>query len=116
MHDRLPSTRDARRRAGAEIYLALVIGFVIGVLVMLLLGLGLYSRGSVWLGPIPTPPVQACPATPDLRRVCPTQPTCATAVTCPPTPTATRTPDHGATATAACSVFRSRFPGTPCPK
>lgn len=94
----------------------MLIGFLIGVLVMVLVGLGMYGRGTIVFGPIPTPVPQICPATPDLSQVCPTQQTCATAVVCPPTVTPLPTADRGATATAACSVFRSRFPGTPCPK
>ncbi len=116
MRDRESEERAARRRDRADVYLAMFIGFLIGVLVMLLLGLGMYGRGSLVLGPIPTPAPQVCPATPDLGLVCPTQQTCPTAVACPPTATPPPTADRPATATAACFVFRSRFPGTPCPK
>jgi hypothetical protein len=64
----------------------------------------------------------ACPQVAPFLPVCPT---CAAGCLETPvphggggeTPTATATPvlDLQATVTAACSVFQSQFPGTPCP-
>ena len=45
--------------------------------------------------------------------ITPTQPT--PIVTSTQTPTPTSTPNRAATATAACLLFHSKFPGTPCP-
>jgi len=105
MYDHQPTPGVAARRSRGEIYLAMLIAFCLGVLLMLLLGVGLYSQGSIWLGPIPTAVPQVCPA----------QQTCPTAVACPPTATALPTADLGATATSACGTFQEQFPGTPCP-
>lgn len=105
MQDREATGRAAGRRDRAHVYLAILIGFCLGVLLMLLLGVGLYSQGSIWLGPIPTAVPQVCPA----------QQTCPTAVACPPTATPPPTVDLGATATSACGTFQEQFPGTPCP-
>ncbi len=106
-----------------DVYLALGIGCVIGILIMLLLGLGLYSGGNLWLGALPTVATRACPATPDLGQVCPPVMALSATPTVPtrtPTPTLTSTltptPNLAATATAACADFESKFPGTPCPE
>ena len=100
------------RRAGYNIYLTLVIGILIGVLLTLLLGTGLYGLGYLSIAaPLPA----ACPATPDLRAVCPPSGFCPTSAACPPTATPPPTPDFGATATSACGTFQEQFPGTPCP-
>lgn len=102
-------------RAGRDIYLAVVIGVLIGVLLMLLLGTSLYGLGYLSIGGTPAPLPAACPATPDLRVVCPPSGFCPTSAACPPTATPPPTADLGATATAACADFQSKFPGTPCP-
>jgi hypothetical protein len=122
MHEPHPTPRAPGQGGRGELYLTLIIGILIGASLMMLLGLGLYSQGSLWLGHLPTlvptvvPP--ACPATPDLNLVCPTP------ITPPPTftlsPLATSTPsptiDLAETATSACATLEFQFPGTPCPK
>ena len=106
--------RQGERR-GSDAYLILAIGILVGVLAMALVGAVLYGVGYLSLGSAPTPVPAACPATPDLQVVCPLIVVCDTPEPCPPTATPPPTPDLGATATAACGDFRSKFPGTPCP-
>ena len=56
----------------------------------------------------PTPPILAAQALTDSVSLA----GLASATPAPPT----ATPDLAATATQACSLFRSNFPGTPCPR
>jgi hypothetical protein len=111
MGDR-PSAAAARSgRAGRDLYAVLAIGILIGVLLMLLLGTGLYGLNYLSIGPTSANGLPDCPATPDFASVCATMGFCPTQAVCPPTATM----DVGATATAACATFESAFPGTPCP-
>jgi hypothetical protein len=64
----------------------------------------------------PTPTVSPVPS----RTLAPTWTVAASGTLRPtttftPTLTPTFTPNHAATATAACITFHSKFPGTPCP-
>jgi hypothetical protein len=112
--------------------LVLAIGILIGMILAAIAGMGLVAFGVLSLGPAGAcPQTPVCPPTAAFLPVCPT---CAAAltseVTAPATPTvtltpvpptetavpATATPDYVATATQACAYFRSRFPGTPCPR
>ena len=107
-----PSTPAARpRRTGSDLYAVLAIGILIGMLLMLLLGAGLYGLGYLSIGPVSGTVLPACPATPDFPYVCGTMGFCPTQEVCQPTATM----DLRATATAACAEFESAFPGTPCP-
>jgi hypothetical protein len=99
------------RRLGNDPYTYLAIGILIGILLMLLIGTGLYGLGYLSFGQATPPPPPACPATATLAPECPTSEPCPTDVPCPPTPTL----DLRATATAACAEFQSQFRGTPCP-
>ena len=100
-----------------------LLGVLLGMTVMLATGTILWGFGILPIIEIYTDQ-GACPQSAPFLPMCPT---CAAA--CPetavphgaggdtPTPTGTATPvfDLQATATAACSVFQSQFPGTPCP-
>ncbi len=102
--------------------LALIVGILIGLVLAAIGGMGLYAFG--WLG------VGECPSALTTPGYCPPTaiyffPECPTNeagcfVTATPSPDTTvappaATPDFAATATQACSDWRSRFPGTPCP-
>jgi hypothetical protein len=106
--------------------LVLIVGILIGTVLSAILGIGLYAYGWLDFGagsPPPTSPA-LCPPTAAFLPACPT---CAAAclstmaLSATPSPEntpvpATATPDFAATATQACTVFRNRFPGTPCPR
>ena len=106
--------------------LALVIGILIGLVLAALVGIGLYAFGWIewWDATPPTAVPEACP--PTAIYFLPECPTNAAGCFVTSTPTATptpestaapaaATPDFAATATQACSEWRSRFPATPCP-
>ena len=105
MQSRRSEPAPRARRVGNDPYAYLGIGVLIGILLMLLVGTGLYGLGYISLGAAPTAAPPICPATATLAPECPTS------EPCPPTPTL----DLRATATAACERFESEFPGTPCP-
>ena len=98
-------------------FLTLLIGMLMGVIMMCLVGYGLYFFGYVHLTgeAIAQPPVDATVAAP------PVCPTCEPGIAEPKvvivtaTPEPTPTIDAAATATAACGAFNLEFPGTPCP-
>jgi hypothetical protein len=130
--DQPPTAPNGRRRSpelDRMFLLVLVIGILTGLILATILGLGLISFGYLSVGSSPATcgtQTTICPPTVAFLPVCPT---CA-AVSAPsegtatpsPTPVATEaqggtsTPDYAATATQACSIFRNRFPGTPCPR
>lgn len=103
------------------------LGFLLGLIVSLIIGLVLWMFGVLNLAVDGCPEnstTAACPGTSVAPPICPT---CAPAITTPiievvtatltstPTPTATPTPNLAATATSACAKFESQFPATPCP-
>jgi len=98
-----------------------LLGVLLGMTVMLATGTILWGFGILPIIEVYTD-AGACPQTAPFLPLCPT---CAAACLETPvphggggeTPTATTTPalDLQATVTAACSVFQSQFPGTPCP-
>lgn len=113
------------RKRRTILNLDVLLGFIFGMLFMLLIVLALWIFGFIGV------PGQDCPGAEDL---CPalsvTPPICPTCepdlrtptiivVTATVSPTATSTPtptpDLAATATAACAEFKSQFPATPCP-
>jgi hypothetical protein len=96
--------------------LLLVDGILIGIVLSAILAMGLNAFG--WLsfgGGLPAQAPEALYApTPALFPICPTcDVSCG--VTSTPASTPTSTPDFAATATQACSDWRSLFPATPCP-
>jgi hypothetical protein len=109
-----PPSRTGLDRRALSMLLA---GFAAGVLITLLVGYGLMLGG--WLNPggssCPAT-TSLCPATPAFLPVCPTCGVSIVTVFAPTyTPSPTHTPDAAATATAACQIFESQFPSTPCP-
>jgi hypothetical protein len=110
----MPPRKDRSRLA------SFLVGVLLGMTLMLATGTILWGFGILPIIEVYTDEFQVAPFLP----LCPT---CAAG--CPetavphggggetPTPTGTATPsfDLLATATAACSVFQSQFPGTPCP-
>jgi hypothetical protein len=95
----------------------LLIGVLMGIVIMCLVGYGLYFFGYVTLvdEAVTQPVVQVT----EVRiPVCPTcEPTASEAeiLVVTPSPSSTVTPDFAATATVACASFNQQFPGTPCP-
>ena len=121
-----PAVRPPKLASGDRTFmLALALGILIGLALAGIAGIVLYGIG--WLGECPPAaagPGESCPPTaiyflPD----CPTNAAGCFFTSTPtetPTPEATAqpaaaTPDFAATATQACSDWRSRFPATPCP-
>lgn len=97
--------------------LTLLIGVLMGIVIMCMVGYGLYFFGYITLIDDVSiqPTVQSTEVTP---LVCPTcEPATAESMIIVVTPTLspTATLDFGATATAACATFNQQFPGTPCP-
>ncbi len=130
--DEPPTTPKGRARSpelDRTFLLVLVIGILTGLILATILGLGLISFGYLSVGSSQAacgPQSSSCPPTVAFLPVCPT---CAAAsspivITATPLPTGTATdtplpsftPDYASTATQACSIFRNRFPGTPCPR
>lgn len=130
--DKTPTTPTGRRRSpelDRMFLLVLMIGILTGLILATILGLGLISFGYLSVGASPAAcgsQTSVCPPTVAFLPVCPTcaavsAPLVITATPLPTstatdTPAATSTPDYIATATQACSIFRNRFPGTPCPR
>jgi hypothetical protein len=92
----------------------LLIGVLMGMVIMGLLGYGLYFFGYINV------PGEGVSSTVHVTEV--KIPVCATseAISTEPnililTPTLEPTSDFGPTATAACGSFLEQFPGTPCP-
>jgi hypothetical protein len=119
---RLPASGHSDR----IFYAILGVGMLMGVVLSITIGLGLYTLGYVDVGGAAGEGLAACPATPDMIQACGTvdamlkalhtaTATATHTATPEPTATATATPDLQATATAACATFQLQFPGTPCP-
>ena len=119
--DTKPIQKPKRQSLNKLFLLTLLIGILMGMVITVAVGYGLYvfeyfdliwepglKATEVVAGPtsvIPSPVCPTCPpATPETKLL---------VVTATPEPTVT--PDAGATATAACADFSSQFPGTPCP-
>jgi len=107
----------------ATFVLVLIVGILTGMVLSAILGMGLYAFGWLdFVGASAAPDPQVlCAPTAAFLPVCPTS-NAACMLTATPTPTpestaapAAATPDFAATATQACSEWRSRFPATPCP-
>ena len=119
--DTKPIQKPKRRSLNKLFVLTLVIGILMGIVLTMAVGYGLYIFEYFDLIWEPGPEgfdVEASPTFVVSPPVCPTCPpatpeTKLLIVTATPEPTAT--PDAGATATAACGDFLSQFPGTPCP-
>ncbi len=130
--DQPPTTPTGNRRRpelDRMFLLVLVIGILTGLILATILGLGLISFGYLSVGSSSAAcgsQGSVCPPTAAFLPVCPTcgavsAPVVITATPLPTstatdTPAATSTPDYATTATQACSIFRNRFPGTPCPR
>jgi len=102
--------------------LVLIVGILIGLALSAILAIGLYAFGWWDWGALPAPVAQPlCAPTAAFLPACPTcDAACRLTATPTPTPESTAapaaaTPDFAATATQACSEWRSRFPATPCP-
>ena len=117
-----PAVRALKAAAPDRSFLlVLIVGILIGMVLSAILGIGLYAFG--WLdfggGALAPAPTALCAPTAAFLPLCPTCDS-ACSVTATPTPEntptpAAATPDFAATATQACSDWRSRFPATPCP-
>ena len=109
---------DGSRRS---FFVTLGIGILIGILLSVIVTVILFNLGffdHFYVCP-PATSIETCPPDEVLAQPSPTYtltPTdAAKSLELTPSPTFTETPDIGATATAACGVFESQFPGTPCP-
>ena len=92
----------------------LLIGILMGMVIMGLLGYGMYFFGYITIPG--EEPLSAVHVTEVKIPVCPTcEPVSEEPEVIVVTPTLSPTPDYGATATAACGSFNEQFPGTPCP-
>ena len=119
--DTKPIHKPKRQSLNKLFVLTLIIGILMGVVITLAVGYGLYVFGYFDLTWEPGPEATEVVASPTRTMTPPVCPTCPPAtpesklliVTATPEPTVT--PDAGATATAACADFISQFPGTPCP-
>ena len=119
--DTKPIRKPKRRSLNKLFVLTLLIGVLMGIVLTVVVGYGLYIFEYFDLIWEPGPEgagVGACPTQEIPTPICPTCPpatpeTKLLIVTATPEPTVT--PDAGATATAACADFISQFPGTPCP-
>lgn len=113
--------KPKRKSINRLFILVLFIGMLMGVVITVAVGYGLYVFDYIDLIWWPTPEATDVVASPTHIVPSPACPTCPPAtpetklliVTATPEPTIT--PDVGATATAACAEFNSQFPGTPCP-
>lgn len=112
-----PSSKPSPTPSSRLFLLTLLIGILMGMVIMCLVGYGLYFFGYVTF-------VDEVTTQPEVRvtevriPVCPTcepTPIDAKILVVTPTPGPTDTPDFAATATAACASFNQQFPGTPCP-
>jgi hypothetical protein len=116
-----PAVRALRAAAPDRTFvLVLIVGVLIGMVLSAIAGIGLYAFG--WLdfggGAFAPAPTALCAPTAAFLPLCPTcDAACSQTATPTPTPesTASPVPDFAATATQACSDWRSRFPATPCP-
>lgn len=112
--DTQPVAVESKPKSNRVFVMILLIGMLMGMVIMGLLGYGMYFFGYI------TIPGEALQSTVQITEVkIPVCPTCEPASQEPDvivvTPTLSPTPDYGATATAACGSFNDEFPGTPCP-
>ncbi len=92
----------------------LLIGILMGMVIMGLLGYGMYFFGYITIPG--EEPLSTVHVTEVKIPVCPTcEPSSEEPEVIVVTPILSPTPDFGATATAACGSFNDQFPGTPCP-
>jgi len=112
--DTQPVAVESKLSSNRVFVMILLIGILMGMVIMGLLGYGLYFFGYIMI------PGEELPSTVHVTEVkIPVCPTCVSVSEEPKvivvTPTLSPTPDFGATATAACGSFNDQFPGTPCP-
>ena len=96
-----------------------LLGVLLGMTIMLTAGTILWGFGILPILEV-YPQSAACAQLTPFLPMCPTCAAACPETAVPPggggeTPTAPPLSDFLATATAACSVFQSQFPGTPCP-
>ena len=122
-----PAVRAPKPASSNRLFLlVLIVGILIGMVLAAILGIGLYAFGWVNVGgcvTVPGTPAYCPPTAIYFLPECPTN-EAGCFITATPTATLTpemttaapaATPDFAATATQACSDWRSRFPATPCP-
>ena len=122
-----PNRRPAPAQAGGLNRLFVLswgIGMMTGLVASAIAVIGALALGYVSLGVQPAAAQSLSPITADTPTAAstlmaeavdqgtPTPSATPAATLAPPT----RLPDFAATATQACSLFRSGFPGTPCPR
>ena len=111
---------DGSRSINRTFLAILSIGLLMGITLTSLAGYLLWAFGVINVGEATCPQAEggACPPTalfvPELETPTPSPTSIITIGTAVPA-VVTVVPDAGATATAACDVFQSQFPGTPCP-
>ncbi|NIS81727.1 MAG: hypothetical protein GTO14_16315 [Anaerolineales bacterium] len=112
-----PSSTPGTTPSNRLFLLTLLIGVLMGMVIMCLVGYGLYFFGYVTLVDETTaqPVVQVTEVRIPVCPTCVPTPADAKILVVTPTTTPTATPNFAATATAACESFNQQFPGTPCP-